>query len=154
MGLFKRILEVHYTWLTEKGYEERMLEAVEFSGNFREILKAKFAKAIYDSLTDDAIQCFSAAITGRFDERKHCVLFHFQYEYNPETIKLMLKSMTAEMNDDLIEYLIENNKRSALPTADIAYLQLSSITAKKLISKHAGQNVSDNLNKTAKSARL
>jgi hypothetical protein len=132
MGHFKKVIEFHKTWLWQKGYHEKLLNTKEYAGKLNEILKYSLFKAVQDSFADDAIQCFSASILGRFNKNHYDVLFSFQYEFNPNNLRLYLKSMIAEYKGLQIEYKIENNIDKHLPSALKVYDQLLYVEASKL----------------------
>jgi hypothetical protein len=124
MSLFQRILDVHTTWMDEKGYNELRLDAAEKAGTLQAQFKDEFGKVINRSLWDDLPRRFSVELLGRFNQKQDRVHFEFSYEYEPQHIKLHLKAMTAVMNDIEQVYTIQHNMRSQLPPCEKVYLDL------------------------------
>ena len=146
MSLFYRILDEHKDWLIQQGYTEQRLNAAEKPGYLAGQLRKEFSNAIQDNLWEKSPEDFSLFITGWFQNNRDMVHFQFNYVYDPNLVRLELRSLQARMDEGQPHtYFIVRNQRYALPEPEKVWERLAIVNGRELISRmdQAAENSKD-----------
>lgn len=139
MSVFYNILDEHRDLLKSKEYDEVSLHSPDKVGWFMRQLKIYFSVGSNDAHKFNEKNEFDLKAIGFFNHDMDMVVFKFNYEYNPETMDLNIKSLEAELDGERLRFILKENKD--LPSSKEIYKNLSQ--DKRLIAarKIAGHEV-------------
>jgi hypothetical protein len=124
MSLFSEILNVHYEWLQQKGYDRHTLALSRLQEDPSFLLRNAFETVIRETLWSNQSHEFSISIPGHFGRHnQETVDFTFGYRYDPKRIRLDLQTLRVLMKDQVNTWLI-NSKPYLLPHSSAAFEQL------------------------------
>ncbi|TDW97102.1 hypothetical protein [Dinghuibacter silviterrae] len=132
MSLFARILDVHQDWVIAKHYDEVSLSSPEPKGAFMKRLTEAFQEVVNDAFMSSGLMDLSVPTTGYFGADKDPVHYKFNFEYDPNGLKLHLCSLEARMQGEPQVYMIPKDQYRALPDAQTVYQRLHLVEKKNL----------------------
>src|SRR5690242_2293998 len=115
MSLFYDMVEEQQVLMKEKMYDENSLDSPEKKGRFMHQFQAQFSKALNEAHHLKETIDFDLKTVGFFGRGVDLVIFNFSYQYNPETLDLSIRKLSADLDKYNKTYALDGN--SHLPTA-------------------------------------
>ena len=123
MSLFYQTLDEHRQLLEAKGYDEKSLGAAERDGWFMRELRSNFSLSYNQALRFDEVTDFGLKMTGFFNDNRDIVHFNFNYEFDPRTLELKIKTLAADLGSNKLTYQLKKN--DDLPSSVNVYNDLA-----------------------------
>jgi len=133
MSLFHHTLEEHRQLLEAKGYTEKNLDAPDRDGWYMRQFKANFSLCSNQAHRYDEVTDFDLKMIGFFNDNKDVVHFTFNYEYDPQTLELKIKTLTADLAGNKLPYHLTKNED--LPASMVVYKELALARKKATLKK-------------------
>lgn len=104
---FFKALDEHNKLLIEKGFDEKGLDNqwTSIDKHIDKVLDGFKAGLLENIATPYLFISFDVETKGYFNNRTDTVEFKFGYQYDPKTVSLVLKTLTAKMDDTKTYYL-------------------------------------------------